>query len=123
MSETYTDRPETHPSNRSEMVWKIVAGVLAVAFAVTFTVGFARGGGTNDAASKAASASSTAASASSIAAARLKIENVYLGQLGTYANYLAAVDFALCASTHTDCPTPPKFPDPPGLPHLGVFSH
>jgi hypothetical protein len=94
------------PETRGEWLWKLLAGGLAVAFAVTFTWQQVRG-------------SHTAAQVSTTKAT-LAAETKYLGEVATYANYLALTNFRLCAKLQTACPAPPHFPDPPHLPALGV---
>lgn len=94
-----TSQPRTRPGRGREVFWRITTGVLAVAFAVTFTTGRLQ----------------TSTNASTLAT-----QNRYLAEVATYANYLAETISTICQAQHLACPKPPSFPDPPGLPRLGL---
>lgn len=86
--------------------WKVTAGLLAALLAVTIAVTYLR-------------SSSTNATSTSNAHA-LAVENRYLAQVADFANYLAETNHIICTAQHLACPPVPHYPDPPGLPALGL---
>lgn len=115
---TITRPPRSH--SWKDVFWKGTAAVLAVAFAVSFTLGQIRGTGTHAQASTAATQAGTAATQATAAAHSLKVETQYLADLADYANYLALTLNTICGAEHLTCPAAPHFPDPLGLPALGL---
>ena len=86
--------------------WKVTAGLLAALLAVTIAVTYLHSSSTN---------------ATVVAHSRaLAVENRYLAQVADFANYLAETNHIICTAQHLACPPVPHYPDPPGLPALGL---
>lgn len=84
------------------MIWRTLTGSLAAALMATI-----------------AFLGIHAATTHPATVAQVSTQNTYLGELATFANYLARTNAALCLHDHVQCPPVPSFPDPPGLPALG----
>jgi hypothetical protein len=87
-----------------DRLWIFIAIALAAAYALTFTLGQFRSSSTHD---------------------TVQTETTYLADLATFANFIATDLNTVCHTLRiylpaTICAVAPSFPDPKGLPALGV---